>query len=507
MNDTKNLDAILEELYTADPELRSQDVPLRKLAVELMAAKPDAPLDAVFVARLRDELSLRASTKKQPSGFFAKLFASPSTMYLVPGLALAALVMIVSIKGSPIRTSAPKSPELAMATGVERLGAHAFGELTAQPSGAGEQASDAATSLNSARSSAPMTAPAPTGDPGGLPPFAGGTPTSDAKMIVPRDWTPTYYNYVYKGEPLEGLASSVDVYRRTKVAVDKGPVDALRGSDLGLIDLGRLKAGSLQSFTIVEDRKDGYVVSVNPEEGTINVYENSKWSYPERQCTDQACIDSYRLKESDMLKDDETIRIADAFLTELGVSKKGYGPPVVHDDWHVSYLAASDKAGYFFPDTFTVVYPYLIYGKSATDESGSAYGLNVNVNIAHKRATSLWNLTAARFQSSPYEAETDAKKLLAVAERGGLQGGGMTMENAKIVEVELGTPSVSYSRVWQWNEEGGTELFAPTLVFPVLHPPQDFWQTNVTVPLAKDLLKTALEQPVPVPMPMELQKK
>lgn len=508
MTEHKNLDAILEELYAADPSLRAQEPMLRKLAAELLASKPEAPIDATFVAKLRSELMARASVRPSWSASLSNFMKSRNAFYLVPGLAVLALAVVATVNLAPRHAGTPAaSHTLALSSGVERLGEGAFGELSAQPVG---QATDSASpegAMRESQGTAPMAMdvptapPSPTTAPMALPPMAGGGATGSSKMVMPVDWTPTYFKYVYKGDPIEGLADKVDVYRRVKVSAGAGPVGALQNFDLGLIDLGKLKDASVQSFTVTESRPDGYVVSVNPEEGTVNVYENGKTSYPERQCADQACIDSYRLKESDMPADEATIRIADSFLDELGISKDGYGKPVVRDDWRVNYMATTDKASFWFPDTVMVVYPYLLDGKVAMDESGAPYGLNVNVNVTHKRGTSLWNLSVAKFQTSSYAAETDAKRLIGIAEKGGLQGGGM-MDNAKIVEVELGTPTIAYTRVWQWNAEGGTELFAPSLVFPILNAPKDVWLTNIVVPLAQDLLKTIQDQGgQPVPMP------
>jgi hypothetical protein len=375
------------------------------------------------------------------------------------------------------------SGRLAVAEGTERLGLDAFGSLTGASSGARPESGGGGMGLGAganALSAAPVMAPMAGGD--------AALAETSAKMIAPGDWTPTVYKHVYKGEALEGLTDRVDVYRRTRGA--GGPVSSLLGQDLGLMDLGAAKSASVQSFTIAEDRENGYVINVNPEEGTINIYENYlKWTYPERSCADQACFDSFRLKEGDMLSDAEAIRIADAFLAEYGVSKEGYGAPVVRDDWRSMYLRTADKAGFWFPDVAAVVYPQLVDGKPVYDESGAPYGLNVNVNVRHKRASGLWNLSTRNFQVSSYAAETDAERLIGIAEKGGVSGDQWMPEGAKVVEVELGTPSVAYSRVWLWNGGVSGELSVPTLVFPVLNAPQEYWRQNVTVPLAKELLQ------------------
>jgi hypothetical protein len=491
MNDP--LDAILEDLYAIDPSLRSQDGELRRLARELLAAKPGAPLDQAFVARLRSELMLKAESVRR-RGFFAGLLRGNRAALAIPVLVILALAVVGRATLLP-HGGIPRSAQtVALSSAADRLGPSAFGHLSAGASPVREGAPNAAPAPQMAVGAVPPSTTSP------MPPGAGGAAVG--KMLMPVDWTPTTYKFVYKGEAIEGLTDSVDVFRRITAPAGSGPIDALKGFNLGLIDLGKLNAASVQSFTIAEGGDDGYVVTVSPEEGTITVSENANWNYPERRCQDQACIDRYRLKASDMPKDDAVTRAADAFLDGLGVSRQGYGDPVVRADWRESYRLASDKAGFWFPDTEMVVYPYLVDGKPAVDESGAPYGLDVNVNVAHLRASSLWNLTVPKFESSPYAAESDPAALIKVAEKGGAYAGGV-MENAKVVEVSLGTPTIAYSRFWQADDKGGAELFVPTLVFPVLDAPPDLYQTSVSVPLAKDLLQAGMSAPGGVAVPMK----
>jgi hypothetical protein len=485
MKERPDLDVVLEELYALDPALRSQAPSIRKLAEELLAAKPDAAVDEAFVTRLRLELKARIASRPSTNPFVT-FFTMPTNKYLVPGLAILAIAVIGAATLSTLQRPSVVSNgsgKIAYEPSVERVDAGAFGSLVGQPGGARpESGGGGAMGLGAG---APQTS-SPTA--AALPPMAGGSVASD-KMLVAPDYTPTIYAYTYKGEALTGLSPQVDVYLRTR-NVGAAPVGALTDYDLGLMNLAAAKGASVQSFSIAESREDGYIINVNPEEGTINMYENYlTWTYPERACADEACFNSYRLKESDMIADEESIRIADAFLAEYGVSKDGYGAPTVRAEWRAQYLAAADKSNFWFPDVVTVIYPQVIDGKPVYDEGGAPYGLNVNVNVRHKRAAGLWNLSTRNFQVSSYAGETDAAVLIGLAEKGGVYGDQWMPEGAKVVQVELGTPQIAFSRVWQWNGSIGNELTVPTLVFPVLNAPQDFWRTNVTIPLAKELLQ------------------
>lgn len=473
MNELKNIEAVLEELYGIDPSLREHDASIRKLAKELLALKPEAPLDESFIAKLRSEVIARSTLMEnaKSENFFARIFSLNKSMSLAPGLAILALVIVGAVTVSSLkRDDSTSISGLALAPKTERVAAGSFGPLMV--SGTSRSMSGGG-GMGAGPTSAPM---------------AGGDSEAATKMIAPGDWTPTYFKHTYKGEALGGLMSQVDVYRRVRGS--KASADALKGFGLGLIDLGRARSAGLQSFSIAEDRDQGYVITVNQEDGSVNINENYlKWNYPERSCTDEACVQSFRLKESDMLADDELVRIAEAFLAEYGISKDGYGTPIIRDDWRGPYLIAADKQSFWFPDAVNVTYPQNLDGKVVYDESGSPYGMNVIVNIRHKRASGLWNLVSREFEVASYAAETDASKLIKVAEKGGVYGNDSTEPNAKIVDVELGTPTLVYSRFWQWSATGGSDVMAPALSFPVMNAPQDYWSKNIVVPLAQELLQ------------------
>ncbi len=505
MIDPKRLDALLEELYAIEPEMRAQDSSLRKLAAELLASKPDAPVDESFIARLRGEVVSRAAVVSSRFTFMS-LF-STKNRYLVPGLAVLVLAVAGAAAFQGSRTDQQAATRVASTLGIERVKANAFGTLASSsvPSGnaaGGDMAVRAsAVSSENLAPMAALTTPA-------LPPMAGGGLgtaagiSADAKMIAP-DWVPTIYHYVYTGEAVENLPAQVDVYRRTKATPSVGPLTALQSVNLGLLDLDKVKNGAVQSFSIAETRDNGYVFNVDPQEGMVNIYQNSKWISPLSNCMDQNCYEQNRLKESDLLSDEEAIRIADGFLADYGIPKDGYGAPVVNDMWRVQYAAmdAAARSSYWFPEGVSVVYPILVDGKASYDEGGAPYGLNVNVDVRMKRAQSVWNLFMRSYQVSSYAAETDAKRLIGIAENTDNYYVAQTMPpNAKTVEVELGTPTIAYVRSWQQTGTTGAELLVPALIFPVKTQSPDLWRQNVIVPLAKDLLDAMNNNGTPIPI-------
>lgn len=500
MKETIDIAVVLEELYAAEPELRNQDASLRRLAEELLASRPEAPVDERFVVRLREEI--RARAPRRAGNPFINFFTMPTNKYLVPGLAALALVAVGVASLSSLKPTSvyvPQTVDVAHAPTFTRVAANSFGALAGDGSGAGAESAGGGMGISAA-------SPGPNASFGRTAASDSSiSPAVDMKMMPP-DWTPTVYRHTYKGEAIEGLQAQVDVYRRERVSGAAAPISALLGHDLGLLDLAKAKNGSVQSFSIAEDRENGYIITVSPEEGSVSIYENYQtWTYPERNCADEACFAAARLKESDMIADADAIRIADAFLAEYGVAREGYGQPVVRDSWKVMRDRVADASMFWYPENVTVVYPELIDGKPVHDESGQPTGMTVSVNVRHKRASSLSNLMLRSFQVSGYAGETDAAALVAVAEKGGVNGGWGEPEGAKVVDVELGTPTLAHVRTWQWKDGKGLELTVPSLVFPVLNAPQDYGRTSVTVPLAKELLQSV--EPViglPVlPMPTE----
>lgn len=495
MTDPKRIDALLEELYANAPDLRAQDASLRTLVQELLLSKPDAKIDERFVERLRSELLVRASAVS-PKLNSMNLF-SAKYRFLVPSLAVLVLAVagVAAIQGFR-QPGRPASSRVALAPVFERVKANAFGKLAGGPA---VPEGDAAPNAASMAAETTTAAPAPRPQSGG----GGMGLAADSKMIAP-DWIPTIYRYVYAGDAIENLDAQVDVYRRTKAAPAVGPLAALRETNLGLIDLSGAKDAFVQSFTIAETGDQGYVFTVDTQEGMVNIFQNGKWNSPLSSCVDQACYERNRLQEGDMLSDEELIRIADAFLAEYGISKAEYGAAIVSNQWRAQYAAmdAAARSSFWFPEGVSVVYPILVDGKDAHDESGFPYGLNVTVDVRMKRVQSVWNLFARTYQVSSYAAETDVKRLLGIAENTDNYGGGWP-ENAKRVDVELGTPKIAYVRSWQQTGATGAELLVPALVFPIKNPPAELWRQNVIVPLAKEMLD-ALPPVIGIPMPVDL---
>jgi hypothetical protein len=174
----------------------------------------------------------------------------------------------------------------------------------------------------------------------------------------------------------------------------------------------------------------------------------------------------------------------------------------VVDEWRMGYASAQDKANYYIPDTVSVVYPLKINGQLVYNDGGSKAGVNASISVRSKKVNGLWELTVPRFESSAYEIEKDAGRIIKLAEQGGIYGG-YVPEGGKIMDIELGTPALSLLKTWQYKDNISTELYVPAYVFPIIKVPEgaQIWQKSIVIPIVKDLLDEASKN-VPSPMPL-----
>jgi hypothetical protein len=490
---------ILTELYQLDPGLRQYENQLISLMKELIKSKPDVKLDENFRQLLKSQLLSKAAdiktNKKLSYNYmfkFSFLKFARSFSYVAVGVA----VMALAISSSFYLTS-PKNrvagTKLALNSQFNIIGVadKAFGALqtqnTGSPAGAeglgaggmgegtiavrSEIASDAVTTGDIVDASV---------EPG----YGGGG------MIMP---APVYISYVYRGEPLELNEDRIGVLKRIKNSASASQLGSLLTNvDFGLMNFGKFSNVQLQNLSFVEDREFGYAIYANLYDSSISVSENYfKWPNPMSQCQDDACYRSFQLNINDMLPDDEVIRLANEFIINYGINLTSYGEPTINNDWRIWYDRAEDKQDVYIPEVVSVVYPLKLQDKEVYDESGNKTGLYVNVNVRHKRAAGVWNLFAQSYEQSMYEGETDVDSILKYAQSGGLYS--WQWEDApNRVEVGLGTPNLSYVRIWNYKPGAaeGDELYIPALIFPILDSPEnvDVYRKAVVVPLAKDLL-------------------
>lgn len=319
---------------------------------------------------------------------------------------------------------------------------------------------------------------------------------------------PVMYKYVYKGEKLDLGEDKREVFRKnTNVNLGQSITGIIGEMNLDLIDLSKFSDANLVNFNLVENKELGYGISVDLSSGLVSIYDNGRGWYDYNReemikCFGPGCGGGNGLDISDVPADEALIKMANDFIQEKNINISQYGKPRVEDFWKKEYmLMANNRQPYYIPDVVNIVYPLTISGKEVKDMGGGDYGLRVNVNIRKNKVSGLYGLGMYNLESSMYAAETDASKILKIAEQGGY-GYYYYPEEAETIEVEIGAPELIYAAYSQYSENKYSELFVPVLSFPILKQPDEnyYYRQNIVVPLVKDLLED--ENIFPRPMPL-----
>lgn len=516
MTTEQKIAAIIEDCCAIDPAFHGREAELRPLIKRLLESQPDTKFDDAFAKRLRDAVLAQAASHApaaKPSFWERLRHLKRDDVFVLGGAALG-LVLAVVLTVSSLSIGAPKgSIQLAAVPRSDSFAAPAPAPvtgITVTPLASGAFGSVAGSGVSAGGA---QTATGPGfgrgGGGGGIAaaPVAQPSAAGGKVAVMPIDYQPINYRFVYKGE-LSAPDASVDVYRRVKgFAGGSVPLAALGKISAGTVDLTGLETAALQNFTLTENREFGYMVMVDANEGTVSFGQNwLKWPHPENSCTDDKCMQQYRLTPEQMPGDAAAIAVADDFLRQYGIAKDSYGTPEVRSDWRVMYAAATDKTSVYLPDSVAVVYPLKLDGKPVQADDGAAYGMTVSVNVRHMRVDGMWGLSSGAYERSSYPSETDTKRLMAFVEQGGIWGGWNADPAAKTVDVQLGDPEIVLTLSWKPREDGmSDELYVPALRFPVLNPPADqpWFRKAVLVPLVKETLDAAV-QPGAVPEPPAL---
>lgn len=315
------------------------------------------------------------------------------------------------------------------------------------------------------------------------------------------------YKFKYVGQDLTSLPETESVLKRSKPVQPPTLISRLiRMFSFGLIDLGKFENPRMESVSFMEDKDYGLMAYINLNYGTINMNQNwEKWPQYQYGCYGYSCGTIPRLTPADIPADDELIGIADQFMNDYQISREGLGKPFVYDysNWRIMYDQAQDKSSIYLPEQINVIYPLILEEKDVYDEGGMNSGINITIDIRSKRVSAMYGLETKQYQKSSYKGETDTKRILEIAERGGYRNY-IYEYPGKVVTLELGTPTVNLVKMWysKDNKGPGEELYIPALVFPINNAAQNnYWRKNVIVPLVRDILDNENPQyPQPVPM-------
>lgn len=482
-----NINQIIEDLIALDPEFAKHKKELKKILLSLLEARPDPVVDADFVRSLRVKL-MDQTEKSQVSGKWFQIIDNfmKKTVFSAAAVAVVLIVAIVGLQMYVNRGTSITS--FGSDVRITRASDGAFGNLATLTTtgGFGGQGGGGNASLASAPSMGAEDAKAGS--------ITG--PSTDRMMIAP--YEPVVYKYVYNGEEIKLDSPKLDVLKKQRP--DTAGLAASLGSlGMGLVNLDSFPQSKVQSVSFNQD--NGYNVYVDLTSGQISIsghYDMAAMSG--KLCTPEQCPPPTPVKESDIPADDTLISVANQFLAEHGIATSAYGEPEVSNEYKTYILAAlraNPSAEVYWPDQINVVYPLKINDEIVYDEGGNKMGITVGINIRNNRVLSVWNLGTLDYQASSYDAETDVARVMKVVEAGGIYG--YVGEGSKTVNIELGTPTMQYVNMWDYQAGTSQQLLVPSLVFPVTKQPDvegGYYRKAVVVPLVKSFLDRNAGSPV-----------
>lgn len=501
----QQLQSVLDELYTLDPELRAQEEELLPILQRLLESKPDATPDEAFVQNLR--VILRDKAAAQPArsrSFFSFLPMTtlPPFNYAITGAILGAVITGPVVYGimqsGGINTlPATKEEKALFSYSVKDAGSQAFGDLSGTTDGAAFGRGGGGMGGSPAMDSA---MPVPQMGEADVP---AGSAVDQRMIIAPGEMTE--FRLKFEGEMPELTAQQVEILKRQKGVSSADLSTIMRSFNTGLIDLESFGGAKADMISFYQDKPYGYITNVSFREGTIAVNANwEQWPHLESNCRDEACFRNMQLKIGDVPADDVILGIAADFVRSHGIDLSQYGQPEVDNLWRTNYEQAPDKSHFYVPDQIRVIYPHLVEGKPVYDEGGYKSGLSIGVNIREKKVSDAWGIQDQKYLKSSYPAVTDATKITSYLENQGRMHTEWMPEGStiKTVDVTLGTPELGYVKIYNYENNMSEELIVPALVFPITNVPEGeiYYRESVTVPLAADILERAADQPRPMPV-------
>jgi hypothetical protein len=504
-------------------DLDPRDSKMRSVITQILAQKPDVQIDKKFIASLREDLAARAQTfeNKNSNKFTFNFFSTTMNKILT-----SALIVMVVLAGSGVwyiqQTDRPLFKSKLGNSAVEQVlsgkysvneaAAESFGDLSKFSIISAEQANNLKPTTQASSQAGGFGGGVAVAKPAEL--SAAGSAVADEKMIAPGESYPEYkqYKFKYDGGSLPKIENEIGVLKRVKPVQPAGIVSkVISFLSFGLIDLTKLTNPTMSYITFAEDKEFGYETSVDLVQGSVYMGKNwTKWPQDMYNCFEVGCVNPEPLKPSDIPEDEELIAASEQFLAEYGISKEGYGSPVVNNQWRVQYdnVSSAERATFWIPDQAQIIYPLILSGQEVVDESGNKYGLNVNVDVRTKKVFGIYELTSKQFERSNYKSVTDEKRILKVAENGGFRNAMFLEPNVKTVQLKLGTPTIQTVKMWYSNGNNynnSAELFVPSLVFPIENwKENNYWRQNVIVPLVSDILESDDGGGItPMPMPVD----
>ncbi|MCC2631688.1 MAG: hypothetical protein K0S20_387 [Patescibacteria group bacterium] len=431
---------LITEMCQEDSRLKGKEVEVREIIQALLAAKPDASATPEFKEMLRTKLL--SQKDDQPSTLKTRRWLMP--------LALGTAAIVAGVAAYPLIRQNSNGMK------VTALGENAFGSI----------------SLNSAGDSS-------------LRKTSGGAET--ATMSLDRDSSASApaidiaplpvqsFRYVYTGEAVLQNESKLEVFRRAK---STGPSAKNILGDLGSLSLNKnaFADSTLQSISFGQG-EDAYRADIDFANGRLSIILVGSSSGSEKTTA------------ATSLPKEETVQITDDFLESFGISRSGYGDPIVTPGYNPVAGGGFGTDAMLIRETMDqqVIYPLIMNDKKVYDLGGNLVGMGLSVSATKKKVTLLNASFSNSFESSKYDAETSFQAIIEAAKLGGLQK--YYSGEGEITEVSLEKPEFAYVQTTQYRNNTSEELLVPAYAFQVSEKDSDKgYLRTIIVPLVKGLL-------------------
>jgi hypothetical protein len=438
----RKIDDIFNDIRGLETDINVDDSTLRKMLTDFDTIRPDTRFDTQFARRLRADLLASGESQLSPYISFLR-----SGLFIGAVGALMAIIIVAPLTYIAAKKTYENHPEyfvkdisagLSIKQQINNKGTNAFGTLAYKSVG-----------LNVGNPVSSQISPKST-------PGAAAGATSVGMSIAAPASTPVT-EYVYTGDELKLTDKEGKVFKRVKgLAASKQLADFIQNARFNLTNLKSFTKLGLQNLQLVEDSSTGYSINVNFDEGTI---------YIAKKIADKKVASP--LPAAQAPADDNLIFIADQFVKDHGIDTEIYGKPFVENKTYTS--VENGKSTAYAYDTVAVKYPLILDGLEVYEESGNHYGLEILVDIRDKKVTAVNNLTSQVYESSQYNLETDAAKVIASATSSLGQSTAVSSTSKNVSTVKIGTPQkILMHYVTSGDSQASTsELFVPALVFPV----------------------------------------
>jgi hypothetical protein len=440
----KRISSIIQDLYKIDPSFKAHEHELVSLISDLITSKPNTHFDDSFAQVLRSRL-LNTTIKPMPVTSPYSSFFMSRMFYGIVGSALTILIVVPFTYVATQKATSPEKPVVLnpfstqvkdVATGlspkqqISSKGVNAFGKLALLPT------NSSPVSINSTQ------------------------PTAKS-LVTPQVTTTKTITYTYAGDPVTLSDNQGKVFKRTKgIDSAKQLSEIVKNTSFGLTNLSNFGNLSLKNITLADDEANGYVISVNFDEGSISVSPN------------QPYWGTTKSTESSTLGPDDVLSIVRDFVKSHAIDTSVYGSPVIVEN-------------------NTVVYPLVIEGKEVYEESGKPFGVIIAVDPQTKKVLTVSNLMSQTYDSSLYTLETDFNNVVAVA-TSSLNSSLLQGIAGTTTKASLDTPKFVLMHYWLADNGGvSSELFIPALSFPISYKNiqnSTGLPTTIVVPLVKDFL-------------------